>query len=205
MSSKAEGVFPRVSSRSRFCWLLSEPGISTARPSEASKAGLHRGRVDALRGLLVGLAVLVLRAEFSSAEELKIDQITLGAGGKIKLTYHESATADYYVLMRGSNVTTIDTAIDLVMKGVGVLKDTTVASTRVASFYKVVGWSMNAPGDSDHDGIDDVYELNHPGVLNPLNPEDAMLDPDHDGRPNLWEYRQHTDPLSSLRGPAAPP
>ncbi|GEM_PF-1179106 len=51
-----------------------------------------------------------------------------------------------------------------------------------------------ASEDSDEDGIDDKYELDHPTILDPLDPDDAAMDPDGDGRSNLREYEDGTDP-----------
>ena len=184
-----------------------ELGLSTARPSgvgDPLKGRLQPGGLSALWGGFLVVAILAFGLTTGSAEDLKIKELTLGLGGKIKVAFQELATADYYVLMRGGTVASVDTAIDLVMKGNGILEDATAPSTRAASFYRVVGWSLTAPGDSDHDGIDDIYELNHPDVLNPLDRQDAMLDPDHDGRPNLWEYRQHTDLLKADWGTDSP-
>ena len=45
--------------------------------------------------------------------------------------------------------------------------------------------------DTDSDGIPDVYELNN--GLDPNNPDDAAMDPDHDGLTNLQEYQKGTD------------
>jgi len=46
--------------------------------------------------------------------------------------------------------------------------------------------------DSDGDGMDDDWELSN--GLDPLDPEDAALDPDEDGLTNLDEYLSRTDP-----------
>lgn len=56
------------------------------------------------------------------------------------------------------------------------------------SFYRVVCASIFTPQDSDGDYIDDVYEMNHPDILNPLDPTDASEDPDGNGLTNLQEY-----------------
>ncbi|MBN1142341.1 MAG: hypothetical protein JXB25_11200 [Deltaproteobacteria bacterium] len=48
--------------------------------------------------------------------------------------------------------------------------------------------------DDDNDGIPDAWELAH--GMNPDDPSDAALDPDGDGRSNLDEYLEETDPQS---------
>ena len=62
------------------------------------------------------------------------------------------------------------------------------ANSATRSFYRVHAESVFAPLDPDNDGIDDVYELNHPDILDPLDPDDADLDPDDDGSTHLQDY-----------------
>lgn len=47
--------------------------------------------------------------------------------------------------------------------------------------------------DDDNDGLPDDWEIAH--GLNPLDPSDANLDPDGDGRTTIQEYRAGTDPF----------
>ena len=47
--------------------------------------------------------------------------------------------------------------------------------------------------DDDNDGLPDSYELQYD--LNPLDPADASDDPDGDGKTNLQEFQNGTDPL----------
>lgn len=53
--------------------------------------------------------------------------------------------------------------------------------------------------DRDEDGMADDWELAH--GLNPADPADAVLDPDTDGRNNLQEYLDGTDPQVIDNGP----
>ena len=55
-------------------------------------------------------------------------------------------------------------------------------------FYIIERISVFGPRDTDGDGIDDVFELERPDLLNPLDPTDADMDPDGDGMTNLEDY-----------------
>jgi len=55
-------------------------------------------------------------------------------------------------------------------------------------FWRFALISLFAPQDTDGDGIDDVYELQRPGLLDPLDASDANDDPDQNGRTHLQEY-----------------
>lgn len=56
-------------------------------------------------------------------------------------------------------------------------------------FFRALPYSENAPLDSDGDGIDDVYELNHRELLNPLDPTDgSKLSPNGGGLTNYQVY-----------------
>ncbi len=50
--------------------------------------------------------------------------------------------------------------------------------------------------DTDNDGIPDKYEIDHPSILDPNNPDDAQEDPDNDGLRNVHEASYGTDPLN---------
>jgi hypothetical protein len=56
-------------------------------------------------------------------------------------------------------------------------------------FFRAIPFNKFAPLDMDGDGIDDVYELNRPGMLNPLDPSDASKRaPGTDGQTNYQVY-----------------
>jgi len=56
-------------------------------------------------------------------------------------------------------------------------------------FFRAIPYGKNAPVDSDGDGIDDVYELNHGAFLDPLDPTDgSRLAPNGAGLTNYQVY-----------------
>ena len=61
------------------------------------------------------------------------------------------------------------------------------ANDDASRFYKVVEIPIDAPADSDGDGMDDVFEMRHPH-LDPLDGKDAKKDCDEDGMLNIQEY-----------------
>ena len=79
--------------------------------------------------------------------------------------------------------------------GIGFLPSIDLGATPgAAAFYRVRQIPIAQPLDSYGDGIDDVYELRHAGFLNTLDGSDAGQDFDGDGRSNLEEYREGTEP-----------
>jgi hypothetical protein len=56
-------------------------------------------------------------------------------------------------------------------------------------FFRAVPYSKFSPQDTDGDGIDDIYELTHSSVLDPLNPNDgSRLAPGGGGLTNYQVY-----------------
>ena len=55
-------------------------------------------------------------------------------------------------------------------------------------FWVMRTYSVFAAVDSDGDRMDDMYEIARPGILDPINPDDAHLDPDGNGLTHLQEY-----------------
>lgn len=101
-------------------------------------------------------------------------------------------TADnyYYVLRRGSLVTKLVNPRDLNLPSGSELLLVDEEPDPDLAFYRIEAIFVSAPADVDNDGIDDLYELLHSTILDPLNPLDALLDPDGDGINNLTTYRR---------------
>src|SRR5258708_3215216 len=106
------------------------------------------------------LFLLLIRTQ---AADLKLLQTTLGADGKLQIE-HTSDPASYYILYRGDTVVDISFVVDMAfgIQGTGHLTDSQTNGT--AGFYRVLQVPLTTPLDTDGDGIDDVYELNHFGT-----------------------------------------
>ena len=129
----------------------------------------------------------------ASAPALTVDSVGIGLAGRREFSF-VSDTNSYYILYRGAVVTNIDTPV-VMRLGIGSttpLRD--VSPQTNAGFYRVLAVPQSQPLDIDGDGIDDVFELQHPGCLDPFDPTDASVDCDGDGRSNLQEYYEGTDP-----------
>ena len=154
--------------------------------------------------LSLWLVALFSMHEGSTADFRIIDlQTTLGIGSQVTVP---SQTNSYYLLLRGTNVGDITTPVSVRTgnNGMTILPDF-AAPPPDHAFYRVRQVPAEFPLDLDNDGIDDLFELAHPGVLDPLNPADAATDSDGDGRSWLYEYQQLHPPglriLRTLIGP----
>ena len=71
----------------------------------------------------------------------------------------------------------------------GAASQTNVDLSAPRMFLRVIPYSLFAPLDSDGDGMDDVYELSHRDILNPLDPADgSKLTPGGSGLTNYQHY-----------------
>lgn len=92
----------------------------------------------------------------------------------------------YYVMSSGLEIPAL-LPQDMKLGAGGPAWNLAVPALQLRGYYKVRRISVFAPEDADGDYLDDMYEITHP-ELNPLDPADAALDPDHDGRTHLQEY-----------------
>ena len=90
---------------------------------------------------------------------------------------------------------------NLSVKGVEVrVQEETSRDPNTTHPGEAIGYlTLSSVVDMDEDGMADDWELAH--GLNPNDPADAALDPDGDGRSNLQEYEDGTDPHVADSGP----
>ena len=125
----------------------------------------------------------------------EIDALSIDTQGNGVVSFY-SHTNFYYRLYRGADAdtTSLPIAMKLGIGGSDFLIDPAPLPGATPEDYTLENQPIGQPLDLDGDGIDDVYELLHPAILDPLEAADALLDPDGDGRSNLREYLDGTDP-----------
>jgi len=129
---------------------------------------------------------LVLAVEVGAGESLTIEAIPTPTVLSLRVPDNVAA---YYRLDLSTNLPIFAAwAMDLGYQGAEWVVSYELGPA--AAFFRVFNQSLWAPTDTDGDGMDDVWELDHPGVLDPLDPTDAGLDPDGNGLTHLQEYWQ---------------
>lgn len=152
-------------------------------------------RVSRLLATIVLGALLWLGSTPAKAQDFSLIGVTLDAQGRTQVRYLAQPQF-YYVLERGPSLNAITVPVDMALGAptTGELRDPSGAAGAPASFYRVRAWARSDPRDQDQDGMDDLFELERSSFLDPLNPADAAVDFDGDGRSNLEEYRGGSDP-----------
>ncbi len=104
------------------------------------------------------------------------------------------ASADaYYLLYRGEQVQQIVLPRDIRLGEAPEVTLSDPVPRPDTAFYRVEAVPVASPRDTDGDGLDDVYELQHRPACDPLV-ADVDRDSDGDGKSNLEEFRLGTSP-----------
>ena len=120
-------------------------------------------------------------------------QSVVWTGGVVTVTV-DSDTDSYYVLQGAPEVTGEFAAVAIDLGGpVSTLLSAVPPVSLPRYLYHVVRNAQITPLDTDGDGIDDVFELHLPDVLDALDPNDAGEDADDDTVSNLREFQRGTD------------
>src|SRR5436190_8684094 len=154
---------------------------------------MHRSPVKLIILTIVaaGFAATMQQAR---AQAFSITNFNLVLNGPRTAQFSADA-ASYYILYSGTIVTNVSQPIAMALGTSGSLSLQDASPQTAAQFYRVARIPLTQPLDSDGDGIDDVFELSYPGCLNPLDATDASVDCDGDGRSNLQEFYDGTNPV----------
>ncbi|MDD4341790.1 MAG: hypothetical protein PHO14_06100, partial [Kiritimatiellae bacterium] len=122
--------------------------------------------------------------------------LTFASNRVVQLEFPSWPTGYHMVRYTDSLTNTSWGVTSMLLGATGTLawQDEEVFAEKNTVYYQILSRPLLAPADSDGDGLDDVYELRHAGILCPLDPTDAAQDADGDGLTNLEEYQYGTDP-----------
>lgn len=140
-----------------------------------------------------------MRMEYGNfGEKPRIDGCEPDAGGS-RVVRFPAKEGFYYILERlydDPEMPPLPVAMKIGTRGPDFLIDRSpgTVDSDCRNNYRIRNYPLDQPQDTDEDGIDDVYELGYPEFLDPLNPGDAGNDQDGDGKTNLAEYQDETDP-----------
>jgi hypothetical protein len=161
---------------------------------------LSKGTLKFVALLTILGAALAGIVEQAEAQAFSLTNFSLLASGPRTIQFGGDASF-YYILYSGSDVTNITQPVTMALGTAGSITFQDTSPQLAAQFYRVAQIPLSQPLDTDGDGMDDVFELTYPGCLNPLDPSDATADCDGDGRSNLQEFYDGTNPVLADAAP----
>jgi hypothetical protein len=139
--------------------------------------------------LFLALAAAGLSGSDSPMDNPQLNLSRHSVTGSLELSALEDP-ASYYILEASSDL--IRFKPEAVTPGVPAPRwERTAPANIPVAYYRLRRVPLDAPLDTDGDGIDDVWELHRPGILDALDPTDAVRDPDGDGSSHLDDYLGH--------------
>lgn len=127
----------------------------------------------------------------------EVAELGIDEAGDLSIEVPTSAES-YYLLFRHGTPIPIDAALPADEGDSSVTLRDRAIGDRDGAIYHAEQVSFDAAQDVDGDGIDDLFELRHPQILNPLDATDGVEDGDEDGDSNLAEYLASTDPAELI-------
>jgi len=176
-----------------YIWSLS-PGSSNLPTGLHLAAGGVIGGTSIVSGTFA-FSIRVTGADGATADRsytllilpgFAITDVSLDRSGNAIITY-PSETSFYYILYRGA-LTNITEPIDMSLGQAGAGTLSIPTTDLHSTFFRIARVPIVQPLDTDRDGIDDVFELNSNGRLNPLDPSDALKDYSGDFMTALEKY-----------------
>lgn len=164
-----------------------------AKQSHMNVALIQPCRKSICRLLATALGALTLTP--AMAQDFHITAAGFDSARRPVLEF-QNDTNSYFVLYRGDTVTNLSPIVlELGADAGGMLVDPeSFDGENATRFFFIHKVPLAAPVDTDGDGIDDLYELAFPGILDPLNAADGEEDPDKDDLTNVEEYMFGTNP-----------
>lgn len=157
-------------------------------PWPAREATERRSELTRVKHLLTALIFGAVFVAMSSADAADFPHTFTKNGPAYRLTLQQNS-AVYFGLQHTTELTQFFGTIKMALGTPGPIFEYTPASGETQGFFRLEGIPNYAPADSDFDGMDDIWELEHP-YLDPLNSADAFLpSPNLPGKTNIEEYR----------------
>ena len=132
-------------------------------------------------------AALCVAASAGSAmaQDFRVSAVQLRPDGRLEVSV-PAMPGSYHRLLHGNEVTGVSLPVELSLGGTLATRSPVAGQS---GFYRVQRVPVDAPLDSDLDGLPDPWELARAPALDGLNAADAATDPDGNGRTFLQEFQ----------------